>query len=156
MTFNKKKYNARRYRQMLFHKEWAERQWTKAFNDDWDYEYFLEFVRAKLITMERYNSHLAYVVNGSNYGCQIKYAIRMIDIILEEGGKNDYSRNTDSSIIPDSGKFSHYVNMRNRKRIPRPDDGGISFWSDAQMLRFDKAWMLLWKILSERLMTWGD
>ena len=80
----------------------------------------------------------------------------MIDIILEEGGKNDYSRNTDSSIIPDPGKFSHYVNMRNRKRIPRPDDGGISFWSDAQMLRFDKAWMLLWKILSERLMTWGD
>ena len=141
---------------MLFHKEWAERQWTKAFNDDWDYEYFLEFVRAKLITMERYNSHLAYVVNGSNYGCQIKYAIRMIDIILEEGGKNDYSKNTDSSIIPDPGKFRHYVNMRNRKRIPRPDDGGISFWSDAQKLRFDKAWMLLWKILSENGRTTVD
>ena len=81
-------------------------------------------------------------------------AIKMIDIILQEGGRDDYGERDDFMPVPES--FRHYVNMRNRSRIPRPEDGGISFWSEAQCLRFDKAWMLLWKILSERLMTWGD
>ena len=36
------------------------------------------------------------------------------------------------------------------------DGGGLFFESDAQRLRFDKAWMLLWKMLSGQMMNWGD
>lgn len=144
----------RRNRQMEFHREWARSQWVGAFTDDWHYEYLLIHLRAKLVTMERYNTLLSYAMNGPYYGRQIRKAIKMIDIVLDEGGKNDYTEEKGHRPVPSS--FKHYVNMRNRGRIPSPDDGGITFWSDAQRLRFDKAWHLLWKILSERSMTWGD
>ena len=136
-----KKQQVRRRRMMQFHHEWARRKWESAFSEDWDYEYLLGHLKAKLETMERYNMHLSHIVNGPYYGHQIHRAIQMIDIILER-------------CEPSSSK--HYVNMRNRNRIPRPADGGALFWSEAQKLRFDKAWMLLWKILSEQMMSWGD
>lgn len=60
----------------------------------------------------------------------------------------------DHTPVPES--FKHYVNMRNRSRIPSAAVGRIYFGSEAQQLRFDKAWMLLWKILSEQMMAWGD
>lgn len=60
----------------------------------------------------------------------------------------------DHTPVPES--FKHYVNMRNRSRIPSAAGGRIYFGSEAQQLRFDKAWMLLWKILSEQMMAWGD
>ena len=105
--------------------------------------------------MERYNLHLSYAMNGTYYGHQIGRAIKMIDIILQEGGRRDYDeRDDDYDVIPDS--FKHYVNMKNRGRIPSPNEGRLHFWSEAQRLRFDKAWMLLWKILSEQMMAWGD
>ncbi len=143
-----------RSREMRTHHEWAWRKWMSAFTEDWHYNFFLIYLRAKLETMERYNNRLSYDMHGPYYGHQIGRAIKMIDIILQEGGRNDYDESDDYKPIPES--FKHYVNMRNRDRIPHPADGGPEFWSDAQCLRFDKAWMLLWKILSERLMTWGD
>ena len=152
MTYTKSKRAAARRREMQAHHEWARRVWESAFTEDWDYEYLLIHLRAKLVTMERYNTHLSYVVNGPYYGAQIRRAIRMIDIILDEGGSKDYDRWDDYSADPAS--FRHYVNMRNRSRIPRR--GYHYFSSEAQQLRFDKAWMLLWKILSEQMMDWGD
>ena len=154
MADNKRKRTVKRRRMMQYHHDWARRQWTAAFTEDCDYEYLLIHLRAKLVTMERYNRHLSYDWNGCYYADQIKRAIRMIDIVLEEGGRDDYADNDGIFYVPES--FKHYVNMRNRSRIPRPDDGGLSFCSDAQRLRFDKAWMLLWKILSEQMMNWGD
>ena len=135
MFDNKAQREKHRNRELRKHHEWARRKWENAFTEDWDYEYFLIYMRAKLETMERYNNQLSYAMNGPYYGHQIGRAIKMIDIIPES--------------------FKHYVNMKNRRRIP-DNDNGLSFWSDAQKLRFDKAWMLLWKILSERLMSWGD
>lgn len=155
MAFTNKEYGSiRRSREMRYHREWAVRKWKGAFTDDWDYEYLLVHLRAKLETMERYNLHLSYAMYGTYYGHQIGRAIKMIDIILQEGGRSDYDEREGCTPVPES--FKHYVNMRNLARIPRPDDGGIAFWSDAQRLRFDKAWMLLWKILSEQMMIWGD
>lgn len=139
---------------MQYHDEWARRQWEAGLTEDWHYEYLLMHLRAKLVTMERYNRHLSYVRNGPYYADQIKKAIAMVDIILEKGGMNDYGIEKGFSYVPES--FRHHVNMRNRKRITRPNDGGLSFWSDAQRLRFDKAWMLLWRFLSEKMMLWGD
>lgn len=139
---------------MQYHREWARRQWEAGFADDWDYEYLLKHLRAKLVTMERYNRHLSFVANGPYYADQIKKAIAMVEIVLKEGGRDDYGKENGYTYVPAS--FKHYVNMRNRNRIPRTNDGGLTFWSDAQQLRFDKAWMLLWKILSEQMMLWGD
>lgn len=139
---------------MHYHREWAIRKWKGAFTDDWDYEYLLVHLRAKLETMERYNLHLSYAMNGTYYGHQIGRAIKMIDIILQEGGRSDYDEREDYTPVPES--FKHYVNMWNRARIPSADGGRIHYVSDAQQLRFDKAWMLLWKILSEQMMAWGD
>lgn len=155
MAFTNKEYRAeKRSREMRYHREWAVRKWKGAFTDDWDYEYLLVHLQAKLETMERYNLHLSYAMNGTYYGHQIGRAIKMIDIILQEGGRNDYDEREDYAPVPES--FKHYVNMRNRTRIPGAAGGRIYFVSDAQQLRFDKAWMLLWKILSEQSMAWGD
>lgn len=151
---HKQKRMEKRRLMMQHHHEWARQQWEAAFGEDWDYVYLLRHFRAKLVTMERYNRHLSYVRNGRYYANQIRRAISMIDIVLDEGGRNDYADEEGLFYVPES--FKHYVNMRNRDRIPRPDDGGLFFESDAQRLRFDKAWMLLWKILSGQMMNWGD
>ena len=142
---------------MQDHREWAMRQWQAAFTADWGYEYLLIHLRAKLVTMERYNRNLSYAAKGPDDAHQIHVAIRMIDIILARGGQNDYDDELGpDDIWPKPESFSHYVNMRNRGRIPRANDGGQSYLSDAQQLRFDKAWMLLWKILADRSILWGD
>ena len=140
MPLTKEQWHADRTRRMRDHHEWAERQWKSAFNEDWHYEYLLHFLRAKLTTMARYNRHLSYDADGPYYARQIQRAIRMIDIILQNGG--------DGGNLP-------YVNTKNRARIPASPDNFQS-GSEAQHLRFDKAWMLLWKILSEQLRNWGD
>ena len=139
MALTKEQFDRRRSRQMRDHHAWAVRQWKGAFCEDWDYEYLLIVLRAKLTTMARYNQHLSYAMNGPYYARQIQRAIRIIDIILQDGG-NDES-------LP-------RVNMKNRARIPRM--AGSRTISVTQELRFDKAWMLLWRILAEQLMAWGD
>lgn len=154
MTIYDKKQEVRRRRLMQNHHEWADRVWKNSFSEDWSFEYFFIHMRAKLLTMERYNMHLSYVMNGPYYGHQIHRALQMIDIILDEGGREDYRKEKCYRPVPES--FKHYVNMRNRDRIPHPKNGSIGFFSEAQNLRFDKAWMLLWRILSEQLMSWGD
>lgn len=138
---------------MQFHHEWAVRKWTQAFTEDWHYEYLLKHLRAKLVTMERYNLRLSYDANGVYYGHQIRLAVKMIDIILQKGGEDDYGDN----FAPGPEYFKHFVNMRNRSRIPKAvGEEDLVFWSEAEALRFDKAWMLLWRILSEQMIAWGD
>lgn len=154
MAYTQNNRSIARSRNLRAYHEWARRQWENAFTEDYHHDFMLVYLRAKLLTMEHYNSHLSYAANGPYYGRQIQKAIKMIDIILAEGGLSDYSEHDGYMAVPKS--FQHYVNMRNRARIPRPDDGGLFFESETQQLRFDKAWMLLWKILSERSMTWGD
>lgn len=105
-----------RSRERRYHREWALRKWESALCGDWDYEYLLVHLRAKLETMERYNLHLSYAMNGTYYGHQIGRAIKMIDIILQKGGRSDYDEREDCTPVPES--FKHYVNMRNRTRIP--------------------------------------
>ena len=157
MARTNKAYRDRRKQLMQDHHEWALRQWQAAFSEDWHNEYMLTHFRAKLVTMKRYNLNLSYAAKGPDDAHQIHVAIKMIDIILEHGGQNDYADELGpEDIWPKPESFSHYVNMRNRGRIPRVNDGGECYWSDAQQLRFDKAWMLLWKILAERSILWGD
>lgn len=88
MALTKEQFGRRRHRLMRDHREWAVRQWERAFCDDWDYEYLLIVLRAKLTTMQRYNQHLSYAMNGPYYARQIRRAIRMIDIVLQNGGND--------------------------------------------------------------------
>lgn len=139
MARTNRKSRAIRRAQMIAHDDWAKRRWDNAFDDDWDYEYLLRALRVKLVTMSRYFTHLSYIRRGPYYGGQMSLAINLIDIILDKGGQGDFK-----------------VNMHNRPRIPSPDYHGEHFWCEEQRLRFDKAWMLLWRLLSEKMMSWSD
>ena len=155
MYSTKKKQWMVQMRQMENHDKWAQRKLERAFGTDWDYGYLLLFIRAKLETMERFQHLYIKNENSHYYGHQIRRAINMIDIIMKDGGMYDYTEDVENKPKPDS--FQHYVNMKNRIRIPHPNDQGVfSFRSEAQKLRFDKAWMLLWKILSEQMLLWGE
>ena len=150
MVRTKKLRNARRARDLRNHREWARRQWVDAFDEDWDYEYLLFMLKAKLTTMAKYFRNRTYIRSGTYYGKQMELAVRLIDIILSEGGEVDYAR------IGIGFKFPYKVNMRNRARIPSPNYHGMSFICKEQRLRFDKAWMLLWRLLSEKTLSWSD
>ncbi len=150
MVRTKKHRHARRVRDLRNHREWARRQWINAFDEDWDYEYLLFILKAKLTTMARYFRNRAYIRNGPYYGKQMELAVRLINIILAEGGEVDYAR------IGIGFKFPYKVNIRNRSRIPSPDHHCMRFICKEQQLRFDKAWMLLWRLLSEKMITWSD
>ncbi len=56
----------------------------------------------------------------------------------------------------DAKNFSHYVNVRNASRFPSPDHDGHDFWSEAQRIRFDKEWNILWEMFRTKLLTWED
>ena len=132
------------------HYEWAERQWKDAFDDDRDFENLLYTMRAKLTTMARYFKTLSYKKGRFNRGKQMDLAIKLIDIVATKGGHFDYK----DINIPDS--YKHIVNMRNRDRIPRASHPEEYIRSEAQRLRYDKAWMLLWRLFSEKMMYWSD
>jgi hypothetical protein len=139
MARTNRKARAVRRARMIAHYDWAKRRWDNAFDDDWDYEYLLRALRVKLVTMSHYFNNLSYIRRGRYYGGQMSLAIKLIDIILDKGGQGDFK-----------------VNMHNRSRIPSPDYHGEHFWCEEQRLRFDKAWTLLWRLLSEKMMSWSD
>lgn len=139
-----------RSRQMTAHYDWARRRWDNAFDDDWDYEYLLGALRVKLVMMSHYFKSLSHIRRGPYYGGQMSLAIKLIDIILAKGGNVDFRR---AGI---GFKFPYKVNMHNRSRIPSPYYHGEHFWCKEQQLRFDKAWMLLWRLLPEKMMYWSD
>ncbi len=150
MARTNRKARAIRRARMIAHDDWAKRRWDNAFNDDWDYEYLLRALRVKLVTMSRYFNNLSYIRRGPYYGGQMSLAIKLIDIILDKGGNMDFKR------VGKGNTFPFKVNIHNRSRIPSPDYHGEHFWCEEQRLRFDKAWMLLWRILLEKMMSWSD
>ena len=96
------------------------------------------------------------IERGSVYADQMELAVSLIQVILDKGGEYDYAHSEDEEEYLDAEHFSHYVNFRNRSRIPSPDYCGERFWCEAQRLRFDKAWNLLWELFRTKLLSWSD
>ena len=148
----------REYRQ-LRKKQWKETlvvRWAAAFNENWGWYHLLSVIKVKLEMMAEYMRQWSPIERGAVYAAQMELAVSLIQIILDKGGKSDYAHVDDEDEYLDAGHFSHYVNFRNRSRIPSPDYCGELFRCEAQRLRFDKAWNLLWDIFRTRLLSWED
>ena len=83
---------------------------------DYDYEYFLKAMKAKLENMADYFETLAPIVDGPYYARQMNLAVKILDIVIEEGGQNDYKEHTYEDPL-NPGIFLHYVNMKNAHRF---------------------------------------
>ena len=94
------------------HRLKAKERWDQALSPDYDYEYFLKAMKAKLENMADYFETLAPIVDGPYYARQMNLAVKILDIVIEEGGQNDYKEHTYEDPL-NPGIFLHYVNMKN-------------------------------------------
>lgn len=140
-------------------KQWKETlvvRWAAAFNENWGWYNLLPVVKVKLEMIAEYMRQWSPIERGSVYADQMELAVSLIQVILDKGGEYDYAHSEDEEEYLDAEHFSHYVNFRNRSRIPSPDYCGERFWCEAQRLRFDKAWNLLWELFRTKLLSWSD
>lgn len=129
--------------------QWRDRlvvQWAAALNDNWGWYHLMSVMKVKLGMMVEYMRHWSPVANGPVYADQMERAISLMEVILDWGGESECN----------AKHFSRYVNFKNRKRFPSLDYDGHHFWCEAQRLRFDKAWNLLWEVFRTKLLTWDD
>lgn len=114
-------------------------------NEDFDYHYLLRVLQFKLSRMVDYWRRFSHLANGDYIRAQMELAIRLIDIVLNDG--NDCG---------DYDKFPYRVNLRNKHRF------SVRFYSphyqhgEKQQVRFCKAYCLLFKLMKENLMHWWD
>lgn len=147
-----------RPRMMEAHTTKARERWNGAFGPDYDYEFLLDAMEAKLENMADYFYTLA-LIDGAYYAGQMVLAAKLIGIIREEGGREEYEI-PDSDVDEDEDWFTaeHFiprVNMRNARRFHAPDNWFL-FFCEPQRVRFSKAWSLLMRILSEKMFGWYD
>ena len=116
-------------------------------------------MHTKLEMMEDYMRHWSHIVNGPVYADQIQRAIRLIEVCLVWGGQDDYKLKPgepEDAEYLNPEHFPHYVNVNNAFRFPSPDYDCHHFWSEAQRIRFDKAWNILWEMLRTKMISWED
>ena len=136
------------------HRLKAKERWDQALSPDYDYEFFLKAMKAKLENMADYFETLAPIVDGPYYARQMNLAVKILDIVIEEGGQNDYKEHTYEDPL-NPGIFLHYVNMKNAHRFDYTFKM-IHFFCDAQRICFNKAWNLFVRILTEQMFNWTD
>lgn len=134
-------------------------RWAGAFNANWSWSHLMSAMHTKLEMMEDYMRHWSHIVNGPVYADQIQRAIRLIEVCLVWGGQYDYKLKPgepEDAEYLNPEHFTHYVNTHNAFRFPSPNYDGHHFWSEAQRIRFDKAWNILWEMFRTKLLTWED
>lgn len=140
--------------------DWEERmvvKWAAAFNENWGWYHLMSVMKVKMEMMAEYMRHWTPVADGAFYADQIERAISLMEIIIDWGGNSRYEHSEDENDYLDAKHFSPYVNMRNRKRFPGPDNyDDHRFWCEAQRVRFHKAWNILWDLLRDNMLTWED
>ena len=139
--------------------EWQDRsliKWASAFNENWGWYHLMAVVKTKLEMIVEYMRHWSPVADAPVYADQMERAISLIEIIIDWGGQSKYAHSEDENDFLNAKHFAPYVNMRNRNRFPSPDYDGHTFWCEAQRVRFDKAWNILWDIFRTKMLTWDD
>ena len=139
--------------------QWEDRlvvQWAAAFNDNWGWYHLMSVMKVKLGMMVEYMRYWSPVANGPVYADQMERAISLMEVILDWGGQSEFKHTEDEDDYFDAKHFSRYVNFHNRKRFSSPDYDGHHFWCEAQRVRFEKAWNLLWEMFRTKLLTWDD
>ena len=131
-------------------------QWAAAFNENWGWYHLMSVMKVKLGMMVEYMRYWSPIVNGPVYADQMERAIRLMEIILDWGGESEYKRNEEGESCFDAEHFSRHVNFRNRNRFASPCCCSCDFWCDAQRLRFEKAWNILWEMFRTQMLLWED
>ena len=131
-------------------------KWAYAFNENWGWYHLMEVMVSKMEMMVDYMRNWTPIAEGPVYADQMQRAIGLMRIIINKGGESDYNQAGDDDDCFDAQHFSHYVNYRNRERFPSPNYDGLHFWCEAQRIRFDKAWNILWEMFRTKLLTWED
>lgn len=139
--------------------DWEERmvvKWAAALNENWGWYHLMSVMKVKLGMMVEYMRHWTPIANGQVYANQMERAISLIEIVIDWGGQSEYAHSEDENGFLNAKHFAPYVNMRNRKRFPSPDYDGHTFWCEAQRVRFDKAWNILWDMFRTKMLNWDD
>lgn len=131
-------------------------KWAGAFNEDWGWHHLMEVMVTKMEMMVDYMRNWTPIANGPVYADQMQRAIGLMKVCIAWGGEYDYTHEDDENDYLDEAHFPHYVNTRNATRFPSQDYDGHYFFSEAQRIRFDKAWNILWEMLRTKLLTWED
>ncbi len=131
-------------------------KWAGAFNDDWGWYHLMEVMVTKIEMMVEYMRNWSPFASGPVRADQMQRAIDLMKVCIDWGGQYDYKHEEDEDNYFDSEHFIHYVNTRNANRFPSPDYDGHNFWCEAQRIRFDKAWNILWEMFRTKMLTWED
>ena len=131
-------------------------KWAMANNENWGWYHLMAVMKTKLEMMVDYMRNWSPAANGIVYADQMERAIALMEIIIAWGGEHDYPHTEDEEDYFDADHFAHRVNFHNQDKYPSPDYDGHHFWCEAQRVRFDKAWNILWEMFRTKLITWND
>ncbi|MEG1008257.1 MAG: hypothetical protein RSE41_00160 [Clostridia bacterium] len=124
------------------------RKIVKAIGQPWDWIYMLELEKAKLETMLSYFNQ-SHIVEDENIIIRdIKLAISLIDIIIDDGMSNTSFENGE---FQDNNK----VNLRNANRF-MPSLNITGFVCAKGYVKTEKAWHLYNKLRLYKMRNWWD
>ena len=135
------------YRTELYRQEqkfWKE--YHAGIDEDFDNAYILKILHFKLRWMVFYWDNFGHCMNGWHVSRQMKLAMRLIEIILNDGF-DTYKKTK----LP-------YVNVRNKDRFYGFKDWHQPCYYEGikQEVRFRKAYCLFFNLLKQNLLSWWD
>lgn len=123
------------------------KEFHKSYDEDYDFAYILKTIQFKLKWMVFYWDNFAVCANGGRKSRQIKLAVKLIDIILNDG----LDRHGTEESLP-------YVNTGNKNRFY-----DFKIWHQPgfyrgleQEVRFRKAYCIFFELLKQNLLNWWD
>lgn len=125
------------------------RKIVKAIGQPWDWTYMLQLEKAKLETMLSYFNQSHIIADEEIVIRDIKLAISLIDIIIDEGMSNTTFEN---GKLHDNNK----VNLRNANRFVSYKFLSADFLCVKGLVRTEKAWHLYHKLRLYKMRNWWD
>ncbi len=114
--------------------------------DDYNGESILLVLKKKLEWQADYFENFGHGADNSYYAAQMRLCCRLIDIICWGGDNGQYRHS-----------FRKYVNIRNANRFANVPPWDMAYLHGGkQKLRYQKAYVLLFKILYDNVMKWWD
>lgn len=125
------------------------RKIVKAIGEPWDWEYMLDLEKAKLETMLKYFKKSQIVEDWKIIVRDIKLAIKLIDLIKDEGMSN-------TEWVGHELVDNNVVNRRNAKRFLNESIMNSDYPFRNSYLKTEKVWNLYHKLRLYRMRSWWD
>ncbi|MCQ2172743.1 MAG: hypothetical protein MJZ17_08355 [Bacteroidales bacterium] len=141
--YSKKEWEAiHKERQRIKEKEFKE----LSYIDDYNGESILLVLKKKLEWQAEYFENFGHCESNPYKAARMRLCCRLIDIICWGGLTKEYQRS-----------FRKYVNTRNAKRFENVPTWNMSYLhGEKQKLRYQKAYVLLFRTLYENILRWWD